>query len=159
MMPTSPDETVFAARLTPHRSLSRRGLVLVMALAGGASLLLAVPMSLVGAWPVAGFFGLDIALLYLAFRISNARARACEELVLTRIELLVRRVSHHGRTVEYRFNPLWVRLHKVEHEEFGLQRLTLVEGNKRVEMAAFLGAEEKADFAGALGAALAEARR
>ncbi|MGL4239986.1 MAG: DUF2244 domain-containing protein, partial [Beijerinckiaceae bacterium] len=61
--------------------------------------------------------------------------------------------------LEWRFNPLWVKLWREDHAEFGTQRIALVEGRTSVEMGAFLGAEEKADFAGALREALAEARK
>jgi uncharacterized membrane protein len=79
--------------------------------------------------------------------------------VLTHIELLFRRMTWRGRLLEWRFNPLWVKLAREDHAEFGTQLIALEEGGRRVEMGAFLGAEEKADFAGALKAALAEARK
>jgi uncharacterized membrane protein len=155
----SPDALVFRARLNPHRSLGPTGLVVLFAGLVGLTTAISIPFYIMGAMPVVGFLGLDIFLLWLAFRINNQRARAFEELVLTNIELLVRRVSWRGRTSEWRFNPLWVKVASDDHAEFGMQRLSLVEGKKQVELASFLGAEEKADFANALRAALAEARR
>jgi uncharacterized membrane protein len=154
-----PQDVVFHARLKPYRSLGRRGTLILFACVSAAILALSMPFYLLGAWPVAGFLGLDLLALWLAFRISNARARAYEELVLTHLELIVSRVTHLGRRSEWRFNPVWVRVRRDEHPEFGTQRVVLVEGKRAVEMAAFLGAEEKADFAGALTAAIAEARR
>jgi uncharacterized membrane protein len=106
-----------------------------------------------------GFLGLDVLLLWVAFSVSNARARACEELVVTYVELFVRRVSWKGQIREWRFNPLWVKLRTVEHAEFGTQRVALIEGQRSIELAQVLGAEEKADFAGALRMALSEAKR
>jgi uncharacterized membrane protein len=156
---TPADAVVFHATLHPHRSLTRGGRALLFGFVALVSLLVSVPFYILGAWPVAGFFGLDVVLLWLAFRISNARARAYEELFLTHVELLVRRVSHLGSSREWRFNPNWVRVSREDHAEFGTQRVLLVEGRRSVEMAAFLGAEEKADFAGALQAAIAEARK
>lgn len=152
------DRIVFQARLAPHRALGRRGHAILFALVIGVTTLVSIPFYILGALPVVGFLGLDVVLLWIAFRVSNARARAYEELVLTHIELLYRRITWRGRRSEWRFNPLWVRLARDDHQEFGLQRLALVEGRRRVEMAAFLGAEEKADFADALKAALAAAR-
>jgi uncharacterized membrane protein len=153
------DAVVFSASLRPHRSLTRQGHLILFGFVGIVSLLVSIPFYILGAWPVAGFFGLDLVLLWIAFRVSNVRARACEELVLTYVDLVVRRVSHLGKAREWRFNPSWVRLRREEHAEFGTQRVLLVEGRRSVEMASFLGAEEKADFAGALQSALAEARR
>ena len=56
-------------------------------------------------------------------------------------------------------NPLWVRLDKVEHEEFGIERLFLVSRGRKLSIASFLGPDEKASFAKALGNALDEAKR
>jgi uncharacterized membrane protein len=150
---------VFRARLTPHRSLGRMGYMILFGFIFGVTVLVSIPFYILGALPIVGFFGLDALLLWIAFRVSNARARAYEEIVLTHIELLFRRMSWRGRLSEWRFNPLWVKLSRHDHAEFGTQRIALVEGGRHVEMGAFLGAEEKADFAGALKLALAEARR
>jgi uncharacterized membrane protein len=157
--PEGVDNVVFHARLRPHRSLGRRGVAILLAFVIGVSTLISIPFYLLGALPIVGFIGLDVLLLVVAFRVSNQRAKAYEELILTHIELLYRRISWRGRMSEWRFNPLWVRLRRDEHEEFGTQRIALVEGRRQVEMGAFLGAEEKADFAKALGAALATARQ
>jgi uncharacterized membrane protein len=159
MSPGDPEAIVFRARIRPNRPLDRRGQIILFTCVILLTTVLCVPFYLLGALPVVGFFGLDLVLLWIAFRVSNQRAQAYEELVLTRIELLFRRVSWRGRISEWRFNPRWVRLSSEEHAEFGMQRLALVEGRRLVEMAAFLGAEEKADFADALKQALAAARR
>jgi len=58
---------------------------------------------LMGAWPVFGFFGLDVLAIYWAFRIYFRRAKACEEIRVTPSELHVRRVSHRGHVVEFTF--------------------------------------------------------
>lgn len=150
---------VFKARLTPHRSLDRRGQIILFAFVFGVTALVSIPFFIVGALPIVGFFGLDAILLWLAFRVSNARAKAYEELVLTHIELLFRRMSWRGRLLEWRFNPLWVKLDRKDHHEFGPERIALVQGRRSVEVGAFLGAAEKADFAGVLREALAEARK
>src|SRR5690606_2338350 len=115
-------------------------------------------LSLLGAWPVVGFYGLDILALYIAFRVCSARALDYEELILTEVELLVRKVSHKGANREWRVNAVWVRRQGDEHEDFGVQRLALVEGRKFVVVGSFLGAEEKAEVAGALQSALGQAR-
>lgn len=149
---------VFAARLHPNRSLGPRGAALVLCFTALAGILVSIPFYLLGAWPVVGFFGLDVLALYLAFRVVQNRARAFEELKLSRLELLYRRVSHRGASSEWRFNPYWVRLRQDIHEEFGTQRLELVEGRRSVIVGSFLGAEEKGKFANALRGALAESR-
>ena len=78
---------------------------------------------------------------------------------VTPLELMLAKVSPKGVKAEWRFNPSWVRLHREEHEEFGVQKLALVSRGQSVEIANFLGPEEKARFATGLSHALAEARR
>jgi uncharacterized membrane protein len=126
---------------------------------GAASALASIPFFIVGAWPVVGFFGLDVLLLYLAFRWSYRTARAREELALTYFGLSVRKVSHWGEQAEWRFNPSWVRLHREEDEDYGLQRLAIVERQMQLDIGGFLAPEDRASFARDLGAALSEAKR
>jgi uncharacterized membrane protein len=153
------DPTIFSAVLTPHRSLPRVGFLVLMAVFGGMSFATGVVFLLDGAWPVFGFFGLDVLLLYLAFRISYRRAAAYELVTVTPTALKVQKVSHRGAAREWVLNPLWVRLDKVAHEEFGIERLFLVSRGKQLAIANFLGPAEKASFALALGNALSEAKR
>ena len=112
-----------------------------------------------GAWPVFGFFGLDVLLLYWAFRLNYRHAGAYEEVHITPSELTVRKVSHLGRVREWVLNPLWVKLDKTVHEEYGIERLYLISRGKQLIIASFLGPDEKASFAQQLAAALGEAKR
>jgi uncharacterized membrane protein len=154
------EPTIFSAVLTPHRSLGATGFLVLMACFGGASFATGVVFILMGAWPVFGFLGLDVLLLYLAFRANYRAAGAYEEVTVTASELTVRKVTPFGRVrEEWSANPLWVRLQKDEHEEFGLQRLFLVSRGRRFAVAGALAPEEKASFAAALSQALFEARR
>jgi uncharacterized membrane protein len=150
---------IFDARLTPHRSLSRKQFRALMAATFLASALISLPFYLIGAWPIVGFLGLDVALLYLAFKANFRAARAYEDFHLTYFELMFARVSAAGLRREWRFAPAWVRLERVDHEEFGLQRLSLVNRGRRWDIAKFLGPDQKAEFAGELTRALNEARR
>jgi uncharacterized membrane protein len=150
---------LFSALLTPHRSLSRSGFVVLMACVGVVSFGAGVAFILMGAWPVFGFFGLDALAIYWAFRVNFRDARASEEIRITPSELRLRRVSHRGHVVEFVFNPLWVQLDQKTHAEFGIEKLYLLSGGRRVSIASFLGPEEKASFAKALIAALQAARR
>jgi uncharacterized membrane protein len=145
--------------LTPHRSLNRSGFLLVMAFVSFVSFAAGFAFLLMGAWPVLGFFGLDVLAIYWAFRINFRRARATEEISVTPSELRVRRISHRGQVAEFVLNPLWVRLDQKTHAEFGIEKLYLVSRGRHVAIASFLGPEEKASFAKALTAALQAAKR
>jgi uncharacterized membrane protein len=153
------EPTIFSAVITPHRSLGRTGFLVLMAVFGGISFISGMVFLIAGAWPVFGFFGLDVALLYWAFRLNYRHAGAYEEVKVTSSALTVRKVSHRGQAREWVLNPLWVRLDKESHEEFGIERLFLVARGKQLIIANFLGPDEKASFAKELGAALNEAKR
>lgn len=151
---------LFDAVLTPNRSLPRAGFWAVMAAVTLISTALGVVFALQGAWPIFGFFGLDVALLYLAFRLSYRSGRLTETVRLTVNELHVRRLSARGRAAEWRINPYWVRVEIDEAAEPGHGNpLVLVSHGERVEIGAFLSPEERLEFANALKSALAECRR
>jgi uncharacterized membrane protein len=155
----APEPAIFSAVVTPHRSLSHAGFLIVMAAVGGISFVAGTAFLLLGAWPVFGFFGLDVLLVYLAFRANYRAAAAFEEVIVTACELRVRQVSHRGKASDWSFNPLWVRLEREGDEEFGLERLFLVSRGQRLPIASLLGPKEKESFAAALGAAIGEAKR
>ncbi len=155
----APEPTIFSAVLTPNRSLSPFGFLVFMLVLGGTSFLIGVYFMLRGAWPVFGFCGLEVALVYLAFRLNYRHATAYEQVTVTPSELTVRKVNHHGRVSEWTLNPLWVRLERVAHEEFGIERLFLVSHGRQVAIAGCLGPRDKESFATALSAALGEAKR
>jgi uncharacterized membrane protein len=153
------EPTLFSAVLTPHRSLGRTGFLVVMLLIGGISFAAGLVFFIAGAWPVVGFLGLDVLLVYAAFKVSYRTAAAYEHVTMTPSALTVRKVSHRGRVAEWTLNPVWVRLQRETHAEFGIERLFLVSHGRRLPVATFLGPREKATFATALSAALGEARR
>jgi uncharacterized membrane protein len=153
------EPALFSAIITPHRSLSSKGFLMVMALVGGFSFIAGLFFFLLGAWPVIGFLGLDVLLVYWAFQANYRAAAAFEEVTVTPSELRLRQVSHRGEVTEWTLNPLWTRLDREKHEEFGLLKLFLVSRGRRLSIAGFLSPKEKESFAAALSAALGEARR
>jgi uncharacterized membrane protein len=153
------EPTLFSAIITPHRSLSGTGFLAVMALVGGFSFIGGMFFFLLGAWPVIGFLGLDVVLVYWAFRANYRAAAAFEEVTVTPSELRLRRVSHRGEVAEWTLNPLWTKLDRETNEEFGLLKLFLVSRGRKFPVAGFLSPKERESFAAALSTALGEARR
>lgn len=153
------EPTLFSALLTPHRSLNRTGFLLLMTFIGVVSFVAGLVFLSIGAWPVFGFFGLDVLAVYWAFKVNFHRAAAYEEIAVTPSTLLVRRVTHLGAVSEWSFNPLWVRLDVEQSDEFGVERLALVSRGRSLGIASFLGPDEKLSFSKALNSALASARR
>jgi uncharacterized membrane protein len=157
--PEGDQPKLFSARLTPHRSLNRTGFLVLMAFLCAVSFVAGVAFLLMGAWPVFGLFGLDVLVIYWAFRVNYRSGDASEEITVTPSELRVRRVSHRGHVVEWVLNPLWVRLDQKSDAEFGIEQLYLVSKGRHVSVGSFLGSDEKASFAKALLAALQTAKR
>lgn len=154
-----PELPLFSAVLTPHRSLSGVGFLVLMGAVGVVSFIAGVAFLMMGAWPVFGFFGLDVLLIYWAFRINYRAAMAYEEVLVTPSELRVRKVSHRGEVSEWMLNPVWVKLDREVHAEFGIEHLFLVSRGRKLPIASFLGPQEKQSFADALSAAIGEAKR
>jgi len=147
----------FDARLRPHRSLNRRGFLILMIAICAVSFAAGFVFFLAGAWPVVGFFGLDVALIYGAFRLNYRRARTYETLRLSRDDLLVEHVDHRGRRRNWRFQPYWLQV-LMEDPDTGDGRLVLRSHGQSLEIAGFLPPAERLDVARALRQALARLR-
>ncbi len=146
---------VFAAELTPYRSLGRRGFHVLLALSGGICFLYGVFFLVSGAWPIGLFFGLDFLALYVAFRLSYRSGRAREEVTVWRTRLSIRKFSPTGRMVEHRFNPFWARFRGYRHEEFGITSMYVTGEGCRADIGAFLNPDDRESFAKAFRGALA----
>ena len=153
------EQQIFSALLTPHRSLNRSGFLAVMLFLSVVSFVTGIVFLMKGAWPVFGFFGLDILVVWWAFKANFRSAQAREEITVTTTELRVRRISHRGQVAEWTFNPLWVRLDMEVDEDFGIEHLYLISRGRRILIAGFLGPDEKASFYKGLVEALNAARR
>ncbi len=153
------DQRIYATRLTPYRSLTPAGFKRLIVGIGCAAFLLSLPFFFMGAWPVAGFMGLDVLALFIAFKINFRSAGAYETVDVTPLELVFQKVSIRGQRKVWRFNPSWVRLEQDVHEEFGTERVALVSRGESVEIGAFLGPDQKAALARDLSRALSAARR
>ncbi len=105
----------FERVLAPHRSLPPRGFCLLMLGLGLVSLAYGIGFVAIGAWPVFGFFGLDVALVYLAFRVSYRSARRSETIRLAGDAFTVERVGVRGHRRLWQFQPFWLRVVLEEH--------------------------------------------
>ena len=147
-----PEPTLFSAIITPHRSLSGTGFLVVMGLVGGLSFIGGTVFFLLGAWPVAGFMGIDVWLLWFFFQRSYLDARRRETLTLTDRELIVERRSPDGEREEHRLDAYWLRFDVSE------ERLVVVSRGNRIVVGRFLSPEERGQLAEELKAAHARMR-
>ena len=56
--------------LYPHRSLNKIGFLILMFFLTFFSFFAGIMFISIGAWPVFGFFGLDVLLIYIFFKIN-----------------------------------------------------------------------------------------
>lgn len=148
---------MFRAVLHPHRSLPPQGFLILMLAIGGVSFVSGMVFLLMGAWPVFGFFGLDVALVYIAFKLNYRAARAYELVELTPSTLTLKQVSASGKTSSFEFNPYWVRVLFTERHDGG-NNLKLASHGRELEFGRLLNDEERREFAHALTGALIAAR-
>lgn len=136
------------AVLTPHRSLSRRGFVLVMTLIAAINLAMGALFFAIGAWPVVGFLGLDVLAIWWAFRVNFADSEQAERIVVTPHEVVLERRSARRLPVEQRFPRRDVRVHLEEDSDRELiGNLVLRIGGTETVIGAFLPPEERKAFA------------
>ncbi|HWB48816.1 MAG TPA: DUF2244 domain-containing protein [Stellaceae bacterium] len=153
----APRHVFFEQVLLPHRSLPPRGFNILMLVLAGISIAAGTLFVSLGAWPVCGFFGLDVGLVYLAFRLSYRSARQRETLRLAEDELTVERVGIRGDRRLWRFQPFWVRVIFEERPDDS-NRLSLVSHGQTLPIGTFLPAPVRREVAATLRDALARWR-
>lgn len=151
------ERVLFDATLRPHRSLGGPGFAVLMAVFGGVSFAMGVAFLAMGAWPVFGYFGLDVLILWLAFRRNYRDGRLFERVRLTISELRVRRQAPNRPAQDWSFQPYWLGVAMDDPPRHESQ-VVLRSHGRRLVVGSFLTPDERLDFANALRAALAEAR-
>ncbi|MGH6869992.1 MAG: DUF2244 domain-containing protein [Rhizomicrobium sp.] len=155
------DPVLLDATLRPNPAMNARTLGAIVGVVAAINLLFALSFVLRGAWPIAPFLGLDVLLLAWAFRESRIAALAFEHVTLTTSRLLVARHPSRGAPSNVALNPYWVRVDyraEGEDEKVTTAPLLLTSHGKSIQIGAFLGAAQRADFARRLKGALQRAR-
>lgn len=153
------DPPVFAAELTPYRSLGRTGFRVVLALSGAVCAFYGIFFMVTGAWPIGLFLGLDFIGLYIALKLSYRSGRQREEVTVSRSSVSIRKFSSAGRMVEHRFNPFWARFSIDRHAEFGITAMHVTGEGHRTDVGSFLNPDDRETFASAFRSALATVTR
>lgn len=139
------------AELKPNRSLSQSGFGVLMGVMICINAALAYGFFLQGLFLVSGFLGLDMALLYLAFRVNYRDGNAIERVCVGTNCLHVMQQSARGQRVHWVVNPIWARV------ETGDAGVLLIAGGRMLRLARFLSPDEREAFAIALQKALRRA--
>ncbi len=154
MIPGSACADAFFERvLLPHRSLPPRGFRILMLILGLVSLAYSILFVSLGAWPVMGFFGLDVALVYVAFRLSYRSARRSETIRLAGDAFTVERVGVRGERRMWRFQAFWLRV-VLEERSDESNRLLVASHGRGLVIADFLGPAARRELAATIREAL-----
>lgn len=141
------------AVLRPHRSLSLQAFRTMLIAVIAVNVVVAVVFVSQGAFPVAGFMGLDVLALWLAFRWNYRAAQAAEYVRVAPGQVHVAAVDKDGAATHWVINPAWAR---VARDGRGV---LIRDGAGQLRVGAFLSPKECETFAAALDAALWRAKR
>jgi len=148
---------LFQAVIVPHRSLSPRGVVILLVSIALMCSVTALRFWLIGAWPVILFSVVEVGLAILLIGLNARRGRASELVLLEHDSLRLVRTDPRGRRQERQLNPAWLNV-VLEEAPGRVPRLLLTARDVREEIGVVLGEAEKRDLAAALRAALHRAR-
>ncbi|MGE0741478.1 MAG: DUF2244 domain-containing protein [Hyphomonadaceae bacterium] len=141
------------AELRPHRSLSRAAFKLMLVIVIVVNAAAGAVFALNGAFPVAGFLGLDVLALWLAFRWNYRAAGGAEYVRVGAGQVHIASVGADGAATHWVINPVWAR---VARDGRGV---LIRDGAGQMRVGAFLSPKECESFAAALNAALFRAKR
>jgi uncharacterized membrane protein len=133
--------------LRPYRSLGRFGFIVLMAAVVTAYVIVGGYFFAIGAWPVFGFMGVEVLLLYILFKVNYREARAYETVDLTPSKLAVCKVDPRGRASHHDFQPHWLRVEMDDPPELNSQ-LTVSSHGKSLTLGSFLTPDERLEVAG-----------
>ncbi|HUN42294.1 MAG TPA: DUF2244 domain-containing protein [Acetobacteraceae bacterium] len=148
---------MFEAVIVPHRSLTPRGLAILLCAITGMVGLTALRFWLIGAWPVAAFSVVEVGLAIWLIWLNTRSARASELVLLSEDGIRIIRTDPKGRRQERHLSTAWLNV-VVEETPGRVPRVILAARNIREEIGTVLGEAPKRDLAAALSAALYSAR-
>ena len=127
-------------------------------LVAGICLIIGLVFFALGLWPVLGFVGLDILLIYWAFKSNFFAAKAYEDVEVSRENIWLRKVSPRGRFEDHTFPQFGTRFEVDRHDEIGITQMRLAHRHNNVEFGYFLNPHDRETFALAFQKAIATAK-
>ena len=147
----------FDATLYPNRSLPNAGFIAVMSIVIAANVIFSAYFFAIGAWPAIGFYGLDVFLVWLAFRLSYRQGRLHERVLVAPGDMRVSRVLPSGHESRWRTEPFWTHV-VIDNPSSHEARVRVVSKGRSLVLGSFLSPDERMSFGKALDAAVSRAR-
>ena len=153
------DDLIFAARLTPYRSLNQNGFRILIGLIGIVCFTIGLVFFFLGLWPILGFMGLDVLLIYWAFRSNYKAAKSYEDVEVSRHSVLVRQVTPKGKKTDHEFPQFGTRFEVDRHDEIGITEMRVTNRERFIAIGKFLNPLDRESFAHAFKSALSTAKK
>jgi len=146
------------AVITPHRSLSRKGFVVLIAVLTTINCLTAIAFVLMGATPIPVFLGMDVLAVAVAFIASFRASERVERVQVSAQEVrVIRQWRDRAETVWV--SPTLSTRVKVEGDDPDDEVLKLSLSGRELAVAEALTPRERSEFGKALDRAIWRARR
>ena len=149
---------LFDVVIYPNQPVGPRTFALLMAVASLIIALMSAAFIAAGAWPVSGFLGLDLILLYLAFRWAQKEARSHQRVTLDDQTLRIESIDGNGKARFWRFEPYWTKV-EIDRPPARKSLVILSSKGRRLHIGQFLTPQDRLKFADALISALENHRQ
>ena len=147
----------FDTKLRPNRSLNPTGFAILMLTASVLGFAIGISFMIAGAWPVFGFCGLELILLYVAFHFNYRSGREFEHIRLTDAGLQIRRYGPKGETSREDIEPSWLQV-AVNETPPDQGKLVLSSHGESIKIGDFLTPAKRHEVAAELRAAIDQYR-
>ena len=147
------NKKLYSLTLKPYRSLNALGFFILMFVLCTFSFVAGIMFMKKGAWPVFGFFGLDVLLVYICFKLNFRSGKDFEIIDLTKKELIIRKYGATKLRKMYKLNPNWIKI-KILNPKSHLSKLKITSKKKSVIIGSFLRPEERLEIVETLKKAL-----
>ena len=136
------NKNLYSITLKPYRSLNKIGFITMMVVLCGFSFITGIIFMKKGAWPVFGFFGLDILLVYIFFRLSFKSGKEFEIVNLTKKKLIIKKYKEKKIIKTFILDANWVKI-QIQNPLEQSSKLQISSKNKSIIIGSFLRLDEK----------------
>ena len=133
-------------KIYPNQSLTPKGLLLLMLLITIPASCIGVTFFILGAWPVLGFMGLEVLLIYIAFKVLFYKNKFYEHIILDKEKLSIFFKKQNNTITKIELEPTWLQV-QIENIYESEDILTISSHGKKIILANFLIPEERAKLA------------
>ena len=138
------NKRLYEITLYPYRSLNKLGFFILMFVLTFISFIAGIIFMLKGAWPVFGFFGLDVLLVYIFFKINFKSGKKKEVIILTKNKLIIKIYNSEKTFKTFKLDSNWLKINLIKLKNHA-SKLQISSKNKSIMIGSFLRYQEKID--------------